>query len=77
MFGTQSVSGSALLTPADSQGIVSGSRPLEFLVRRYSRWIPMVEITPRRTPWMPAEGRTYRIFAAASGYVLLESKGEK
>ena len=61
---------------ADSRAGVSGKTALSALARRHSRWLPVVEIRSRRTPWMPAEGRRIRIFAGSAGYVLLEEKEE-
>ena len=54
---------------ADSRAGVSGKTALSALARRHSRWLPVVEIRSRRTPWMPAEGRRIRIFAGSAGYV--------
>ena len=62
---------------ADSRSDVSGATALSRLARRHSRWLPVVEIGPRRTPWMPAEGKRYRIFAGGAGYVLVEEKDGK
>jgi len=78
----ESALGSAIATgpperEADSRGVVSGTPALSYLARRHPRWFPMAEIGPRRTPWMPAEGKLYRIFAGRAGYVLLEEGEEK
>ena len=78
----ESALGSALASgpperEADSRGAVSGTPALSYLARRHPRWFPVVEIGSRRTPWMPAEGKSYRIFAGRAGYVLLEEKEEK
>jgi len=62
---------------ADSRGGVSGTPGLAYLARRHSRWLPMVEMGSRKTPWMPAEGTIYRIFAGRAGYVLLEQAEEE
>lgn len=59
---------------SDSLSDVSGTPALSSLARRHSRWLPVVEIGSRRTPWMPAEGKSYRIFAGRAGYVLLEKE---
>jgi len=59
---------------ADSRALVSGTTALSYLARRHSRWLPAVEIGTRRTPWMPADGKRYRIFVGWAGYVLLEEK---
>ena len=62
---------------ADSRGGVSGTTGLAYLALRHSRWLPMIEMGSRRTPWMPAEGTLYRIFAGRAGYVLTEQAEEE
>jgi hypothetical protein len=62
--------------PPDSRGKVSGASGLSYLLMRHPAWFPLARIEVLSTPWMPAEGRTYRIFAGAAGYVLQEEPEE-
>ncbi|HEV8336088.1 MAG TPA: hypothetical protein VGR67_06730 [Candidatus Polarisedimenticolia bacterium] len=75
-LGTSAASGSQD-RPADSRASVSGTFALSYLARRHPFWFPIAEVAERRTPWMPAEGKTYRIFAGGAGYVLLEEREDK
>jgi len=61
----------------DARGIVSGTYPLWYLSYRHPRWVPTLRTRLRRTPWMPAEGQAYRIFAGEAGYVLVEDKEKR
>jgi hypothetical protein len=78
----ESALGSSLASGSDereagSRDTVSGRPALSYLAGRHSRWLPLLEIESRRTPWMPAEGKRYRIFAGRAGYVLLEEGGKR
>ncbi len=75
VLGSASASGPPGREP-DSRGLVSGIPPLAILARHHPAWFPAAEVGERRTPWMPAEGKSYRIFAGGAGYVLLEESGE-
>jgi hypothetical protein len=61
----------------ESRGIVSGTYALSYLARRHPAWFRLAEIRMQRTPWMPAQGMSYRIFAGGAGYVLIEDKEER
>lgn len=60
-----------------SREAVSGTFAPSYLVRRHPAWFPLAEIRTHRTPWMPARGMSYRIFAGGAGYVLIEEKQER
>ena len=72
-----SVSSGSQDRPADSRAGVSGTFALSYLARRHPFWLPIAEVSERRTPWMPAGEKTYRIFVGGAGYVLLEEREEK
>jgi len=48
----------------------SGFYPPWTLVHRHP--VPLLETSRRQTPWMPADGGTYRIWASPTGYILVE-----
>ena len=75
-LGSSSAAGAPDRAP-DSRAIVSGAYSLSYLARRHPSWFPLVDIEARRTPWLPAEGGSFRIFAGEAGYVLLEEREER
>ena len=75
-LGTRAPSGSQN-RPANARSLVSGTYPLWYLASRHPRWVPVLETSRRLTPWMPADGTTYRLFAGPAGYVLVEERKEE
>lgn len=48
----------------------SGAYPPWTIVHRHP--VPLLKTSRRQTPWMPADGGTYRIWASPTGYILVE-----
>jgi hypothetical protein len=71
VLGSAAASGPAQ-REAESRIIVSGTDSLWYLAHRQARRIPCLKTTASRTPWMRAESGTFRVFASADGYVLVE-----
>jgi len=62
--------------PADHRAPVAGSYGPWYLAREHPRWVPVASAVAQRTPWLPAEGSSFKIFATDAGYVLVEEGGE-
>lgn len=61
--------------PEDHRTPVTGTYGPWYLTSRHPRWAPMASVHSLRTPWLAAEGATFKIVATDEGYVLVEERG--
>jgi hypothetical protein len=60
--------------PEDHRTPVAGTYEPWYLTSRHPRWVPMAAVQSLRTPWLAAEGATFKIVATDEGYVLVEER---
>ena len=60
----------------DSRSLVAGVYSPWLLAHHHPAWIPLVRTSLRRSPWLVADGSTYKVLVTDAGYVLVAGEGK-